>query len=63
MVQKKACFCTIWSNKKSKDIFDARMAYGQQYFLAWFSTTATPSHNSFSDSSLFVPWSFSSENG
>ena len=65
MVQKKArssyllseirgFFWTIWSNQKSKDIFDAKMAYGQQHFLVWFFTQSTPSHTSFSDSSLSV---------
>ena len=51
-------FWTIWSNKKNKDIFDAKMAYGQQHFLVWFFAPATPSHTSFSDSSLSVTWSF-----
>ena len=69
MVQKKArsyevkwedwvFFWTIWSNQKIKDIFDAKMAYGQQHFLVWFFDPVTPSHTSFSDSSLSVAWSF-----
>ena len=46
------------SNQKSKDIFDAKMGYGQQHFLVGFFTPGTPSHTSFSDPSLSVAWSF-----
>ena len=51
-------FWTIWSNQKSKDIFDAKMAYGQQHFLLWFFAPVAPSHTSFSESGLSVTWSF-----
>ena len=51
-------FWTIWLNQKSKDIFDAKMAYGQQHFLVWFFIPATPSYTSFSDFSPSVTRSF-----
>ena len=51
-------FWNIWSNQKSKDIFDAKMAYGQQHFLVRFFTPATPWQTSFSDPSLSFTWSF-----
>ena len=44
--------------KKSKDIFYAKMAYGQQHFLVWFFTLAAPLHTLFSDVSLSIAWSF-----
>ena len=57
-MEDRAFFRTIWSNRKSKDIFDAKMAYGQQHFLVWFFIPATPSYTSFSDFSPSVTRSF-----
>ncbi len=42
-------FWTIWSNLKSKDIFDAKYTYGLQHLLVGFFNEAAPSHTSFTD--------------